>query len=528
MKTPLPTQLVRAVLALICLLAVHSTSFAQTPGLIYRPASSGGTLVLDPNGDGYVSAPRVPAGFATTRDEGAGFSEITYRPFPALGTELLGDLTTGRAGGHTDLVPPASYTGSTGSPISAYYNGTHAMFRIRIGGASTASKGYSVLIDADGLFASPTAPPPTNTTNPGFEFEVVFASNFDVSIYDHRTSPTKKIFTGSVDQFSQRAVAASTGGGDADYFYDFYVPLSGFGGGITATTPLRFSGITVTSGQSGLGGTVSDIGGVNYAAYGFDSWNAWTSIINSFPPTSLSQLQAGGFALIRAAAPVVSGPIYAGNTSISGTSVEAAGSTIAVFRNGVQIGTATVQANGTWTLTGIASTLLKATDKLTATVTVTNKSVSSLSNEVTVTTPAVCRATPTATLTGSTSTQGARYMTGTTGYIGRQKITIYTATVVNGVHTYVFEGSYIFTSATGATALPTTLGGMTTPMGNVTLSKTINYIVTVTPVDAANTTTGCESIRSNQLCYSNGNTSPVNSTTATIVSATGTNGLVYT
>ena len=527
MKTSFYPYLVRPVLALICLFAVHGTGFAQTPGLIYRPASSGGNLVLDPNGDGYVSAPRVPAGFATTRDEGSGFSEIPYRQFPALANEVLGDVNTGRTGGHTDLAYPFPYDGSTGSPIAAYYNGTHLMFRVRLGGASTASKGYSVVIDADGLFASATAAQPEGEYNPGFDFEVTFASNFDVSIYDHRTSPSTKIFTGSVDQFSQRAIAASTNGGDADYFYDFYVPLSGFGGAITATTPLRLSGFTVTSGQSGLSGTVSDIGGVNFAAYGFDAWKAWTSIINTFPATSLNQLQAGNFAPLQATAPVIRGPVYAGSTSISGTSVEAAGSTVTVLRNGASIGTATVQANGTWSLTSIAASLLAATDNITATVTATGKSVSGLSNEVTVTSPTLCTTTPTVTLTGNTTTQGSRYMTGTTGYIGKQRIIIYTGAVVSGVHTYTLEGSYIFTSSAGNTALPIRLADMTSVTGTVTLSKAVNYVVTVTPLDAANNAVGCESVRSNQLCYSNGNTSPVNSNTPAITGATGTGGFVY-
>ncbi|WP_157974379.1 T9SS type A sorting domain-containing protein [Lewinella sp. IMCC34183] len=270
------------------------------------------------------------------------------------------------------------------------------------------------------------------------------------------------------------------------------------------------------------------MGGVNFAAYGFDPWKAWTTVINTFPPTSLNQLQAGNFAPIQATAPVISGPVYAGSTTVSGTSVEAAGSAVTVFRNGIQIGTATVQANGTWSLTGIAASLLKAADKLTATVAATSKSASGLSNEVTVTAPAVCRATPTATLTGSTTTSGNRYMTGTTGYIGKQKITIYTGTVVSGVHTYTFEGSYIFTSTTGATGLPTTPGGMTNVTGTVTLNKATNYVVTVTPLDAANNPSGCESVRSNQLCYSNGNSAPINSNTPTITRATGTSGLVYT
>lgn len=327
-------------------------------------------------------------------------------------------------------------------------------------------------------------------------------------------------------RFCRPILTAGRSSGDPDYFYDFYVPLSAFPG-VTADTPLRMSGITITSAQSGLTGTVSDVGGVDFAAYSHDPFKAWTDVINSFPPTTLNQLQSGEFSRITAMAPVVTGPIAAGSTTIVGTSVEAAGSTIIVYRNGstTPIGTTTVNANGSWSIT-VANTLLIAGDKITATVTPTNKAVSAPSNEVTITAAAVCIATPAPTLTGQ-SNGNPKYAVGTTPYIGRQKITLYAVTVINGIHTYDFEGSYIFTTATANAALLTSTTGMTAVTGTVTLVKNSNYVVTTTPVDANGAAVSCESVKSNQLCIQNGGTGPVNSYTASIANVTGSTGLAY-
>ncbi|MCC9166324.1 T9SS type A sorting domain-containing protein [Pontibacter harenae] len=451
--------------------------------------------------------------------------------------EVLGDLTTGSSGGHTDLAPP-DYTGATGSPIAAYYNGTHVMFRVRLGGASTASKGYSVLIDTNNDFYDPSrGQTPSSTKNPGFEFEVVFASNFDVSIYDHRTvvNGGPKIWSGSVNQFSQRAVAASTASNNPDYFYDFYVPLSAFPG-ITADTPLRMSGITITSAQSGLTGTVSDVGGVNFLAYGQDPYKAWIDVINSFPATTLNQLQSGEFRKIIARAPTVTGPVTTGSTTITGTSVEAAGSTITVLRNGSSIGTTTVSATGSWSLT-IAGNLLATGEQITATVTPTNKIISTASSAVTVTAPAVCISTSSPTITGR-STGNPRYLTGSTPYIGRQRITIYNVTVeASGIYTYVQSGSYVFTTTTANTALPTSLCAagtttsstcMTSTTGTVDITRSGTYVITTTPVNTSDVAIGCESLRSNQLCYNaNGNSAVTNSNTVTVTNAIGSTGITY-
>ncbi len=471
--------------------------FAQTPGLIYTRATSGGNLILDPNGDGYVS-PTAAGWTAGARDEGAGFSEIPYRAFPALLTEPLNDLTTGSGGGHTDLAPPNTNGSTTGSPLAAYFNGRHLLFRFRVGSASTASKGYSVLIDTDGNFKTQST-----DLNPGFEFEVVLANNFDVSIYDHRekVSGGSKIWSGSVAQFSQKAVAASQGSGNPDYFYDFYVPLSAFPTGtITATTPLRMSGITVTSAQSGITGTVSDIGGINYAAYNFNRQRAWGDIISSFPATSPSELQSGEFEQLQAVAPVVGGPINANSTTISGTSVEAAGSVITVFRNGTAIcggagqpGCPTVSSTGIWTLSGISSTLLASGNTITATVTPANKTVSPISNAVTVST-GLCTATPAPTLSGITGTTGLRSLVITPSFSGNQIITVHNLTSGQTAVTGVLNltaGTQFPASSTGA---PTALN----------VSQNSNYRITVTPTTPQGVATGCTSLLSNQICYTTG------------------------
>lgn len=494
--------------ALLFLTLLSFATQAQTPGLIYRPATSSGIKVLDPNGDGYVSV--STAGFNTTTklDEGASYSEIPYRQFPALLTEPTGDLNTGSSGGHTDLVAPTVplTPPSTGSPISAYFDGTNLLFRIRLGGSSTASKGYSVLIDSDGTFNG-------TGTNPGFEYEVLFGSNFAVQVISHGPGGSTVVFNGSVDQYSQKAVAASATGGNADYFYDYYVPLSAFKGGIDASTALRMSGITITSAQSGITGTVSDVGGVNFQAYNFDAPAAWRDLINGFPPTSLSSLQTSGFAQIAAAAPVVNSPIVANSTAISGTSTEAAGSVVSVLRNGVSIcgGTGqpacpTVSASGTWTLSGISSTLLGAGNTITATVTATNKSISPASNTVTVLS-GVCIATTPPIITGVTGGLGntTRQFVGTTSYSTNQRINIYSVAATAPL------GSFTFNPATANSST------WTSPTAYAIGDN--NYYATVTPLDASGNVAGCESLRSNQICIRNGS-GTINAEKAAITSVT--------
>jgi hypothetical protein len=114
------------------------------------------------------------------------------------------------------------------------------------------------------------------------------------------------------------------------------------------------------------------------------------------------------------ATPVISSPICSGATLVSGTSTEADGTTIEIFKGGVSQGTTTV-SGGTWTKSGL--TALVDGDVITATAIATNKCVSSISASVTVNaTPSAPTTTgglicigSTATLTASGGVSGDQY-----------------------------------------------------------------------------------------------------------------------
>ncbi|MDX5346335.1 MAG: hypothetical protein LPK19_03730, partial [Hymenobacteraceae bacterium] len=228
--------------------AVNSSLLAQTKGLIVLPATGSGKAVLDPNGDGYVS--QTNAGFINN-DEAE--SEIAFRPIPMPRTEPLNDLERGPGGGFTDF----SFVGSNINPVYTYTSAAgNLMFRFRLGGISPNSKGYSILIDTDGKFGNSgsTADPNYNSANPGFEVEVVLATNHGVYLYnvDGVAKPAigSQVLTLPVTQYSQKAIAHSTQGGNADYFYDFYIPFSEITAKIpsfTAATQVRMVANTVMS-----------------------------------------------------------------------------------------------------------------------------------------------------------------------------------------------------------------------------------------------------------------------------------------
>ncbi|WP_299701774.1 T9SS type A sorting domain-containing protein [uncultured Pontibacter sp.] len=360
-----------------------ATAQTVTPGLIVQPATNSGELILDPNGDNYISV--TASGFTGTADTGGGISEVPYRPIPTLATEPLGDVKNGTAGGHTDFAPP--------SPFQVYYTGTNLMFRLRVGGISTSRRGYSILIDSNNSFAG-------TGTNPGFEFEVLLSSNFGVSVIRHEGTSRQTVFSGVATQFSQKAVAASTGGGNPDYFYDFYVPITAFNNLISPSTPLRMVANTLNLAQSALidAGNVVDVAGVDFRSYNQNAPAAWTDIISTFPPLTLNDIVINEIGQIRTFAPVISSPITTASTTITGTSREPAGTTITVLRNGTVIGNTTVLAGGTWTLTLAAGVTLAEGDQITATATAVGRPVSEASNTVIVIGTECVTAAPTFTI----------------------------------------------------------------------------------------------------------------------------------
>ncbi|PZV76029.1 thrombospondin type 3 repeat-containing protein, partial [Algoriphagus aquaeductus] len=342
--------------------------WAQTPGLIYKPSSTAlGKSVLDPNGDGFTSL--TSAGF-TIKDYGE-FSELPMIPVPNFMQEPYGDPSTGGTGGHTDVVSVDG--GNSVFVLKKTVNGIdYFVIRFRLGGASTARKGYSLLIDSNLAFSGTGA-------NPGFEKEIVLETGVGVKIYTHNVAAgtsTSKSF--DLDAFHQRSIALSTNNGNPDYFYDFFVPYSELE--IPAGTPVRFVATTITSAQSGIGGTSSDVDGIDDRLYGGNTLAIYFDLISSFPPVDLATLGDGGsFGQILSYTPSVNAPINISSTAISGTSQELNGSLITVYKNGSLLGTTSV-ASYQWTLSGVSG--LVAGDLITATATGSGKAASNISNTV--------------------------------------------------------------------------------------------------------------------------------------------------
>lgn len=350
-------------------LLIYINSYAQTPGLIVRPAGGSYNAVLDKNQDGFTSP--TNSGFITT-DVGVGNSEIPYKIVPPFKLEPTADLMRGPNDRYSDLVRIAD----TESGMYIFNDGTNMLFRLRLGDIVSGSKGYSILIDADGLFgatghyADPNYRPATTgiNGNPGFELEVVLETNFRVAVYDvdgKDDAGTTAYKTYGINSNSQISIAISNVSGTPDYFYDFYVPLADlqYAGGtksVTATTPIRVSSTTVMSPQASIGGPKSDI----YGYDGSDYMKAWETIINgqpAFTPNDVLSIGPGIVNSVCTAAPTLNSPIGTGTVTVTGTWIQADASrpttaTITLYRsNGTAVGTATVSTGGTWNIANVVA-----------------------------------------------------------------------------------------------------------------------------------------------------------------------------
>ncbi|MCD4726278.1 MAG: immunoglobulin domain-containing protein, partial [Pirellulales bacterium] len=349
-------------LLILSLYAIDGNS--QTPGLIYQPANVTGAAVMDPNGDGWVS--QTTAGFQQNDLEE---SELPYARIALPFTEPNSDPYTAPDCGFTDIVTQG------GAPILMYNDGTNLLFRYRIGKTATNSKGYSILIDTDSKFGytGDDADPDATPGNLGFELEVTYESNFGVGVYSYvglgRTELIKSTDRPEA-QYAQRSIAITEDCGTPDYFYEFYIPFTDLG--ISSSTPLRFAAITVTSPDPSIGSSnVSDVGGIDDQTYGGDNDKMYEIIIDYQTPTSFDDLNDG--VPSRTDCPGIDA-ISDGATSVSGTSSEADGSVIILYKDGDSIGTTTV-SSGAWTVSSINPALVTG-DTMTATATATDKSVS--------------------------------------------------------------------------------------------------------------------------------------------------------
>lgn len=215
---------------------------------------------MDPDFNGYTS--KSSSGFVSN-DETE--SEIPYIEIPGLISEPISDPLAGPNCSFVDIV-----TSTDESSVYYYLDASgNLLIRFRMGGTSPNSKGYSILIDTDQKmgFSGPNADPNAVVGNPGFEIEISLQTNFGVYLYDVNGLSTgvQKGLPLAYDSYCMKSVALTTNCGDADFFYDFYIPFSlitTYFPSITTSTPLRMAATTVMSPTGAIGGTCADIGGV--------------------------------------------------------------------------------------------------------------------------------------------------------------------------------------------------------------------------------------------------------------------------
>jgi hypothetical protein len=292
------------------LLLIGSAVNAQTyiPGSIVRAATDNTSNgYLDPNGDGYTSS--TTAGFPGNNDVSASNNELAYQPVYPFYSEPNSDLRRGPNSRFSDYVP---------SPIdkASYYlyfdaANSRIYFRVRMGGIVPGAKGFTFLFDTDGkignsgVLADPNYKAATTGIggNPGFEYEVdLYTQNgststgiavYNVDGQDSRGSFTQLYSVTDWTKYSQISMAATTDSGDPDYYIDFYIPLSAFGGAITSASSLRIIPTTIMAPLPAIGGPKSDIYGLpdnNYADY----MSEYINMVAGTPGYSFSQFASGG------------------------------------------------------------------------------------------------------------------------------------------------------------------------------------------------------------------------------------------
>ncbi|WP_348812849.1 immunoglobulin domain-containing protein, partial [Flavobacterium maritimum] len=334
-------------ITLLVLLSFSRVS-GQTPGIIYQPAATPGNSVLDPNGDGYTSA--TTGGFISDDQLE---SEIPYSSLIFPMVEPNSDLSAGPSCSFTDFVDQGDQ-----DPVQSYLDANgNWLFRMRMGTTAPNSKSYSILIDTDGLFggSGPNADPQYSSSNPGFEIEIVLATNFGVYVYDVNNSNCSPVISYAGSTNYQKSLALTTSCGNPDYFYDFFVKMSDLTTqfGMTSATPVRMAIVDNMGAQKSTvcsPASASDVAGVDSTCGTLE--NCYTVIIDNYTPCAPGQVCPD-----RSLCPTINGPIATGATSVSITTTEAIGTIIKVYNGNTLIGTSAATTTSPQTLSVSVSAL---------------------------------------------------------------------------------------------------------------------------------------------------------------------------
>lgn len=308
-----------------------------TRGLIVEPAVMPGRTILDPDGDGYVSQKTNGSqlGFTKPPDNDVTQSEIPY--VAIIKPDPRSDLLRGPTGSFSEII---GVDEAGNNAILGYNDGTNWLFRFRIDGLSTNTITYCILIDVDGKFGFTGVNRDHNAVpgNPGFEIEITLTTNFHVRVWnvDGTTTGTRVYPAGTeknITTHHQKSIAVTNGGGNHDYFYDFYVPFSALTGivfknslnqnySMTQGTALRMAAVTTMNTAPAIGNqALSDVGGTSGSG---TADQIFTNFINTQTPTP-----PGEEVLERSACPEIN-QVRVGQATISGSTSEAVGTDITV------------------------------------------------------------------------------------------------------------------------------------------------------------------------------------------------------
>jgi gliding motility-associated-like protein len=342
--------------------ALVNISYAQR-GKIITPASSS---VLDPNGDGFVSI--SPAGFS---NDGYNVDEFEIPMFGLPKTaagEVLNDIQAGANCGTTEL----TYDNRGFSVYGVLKNG-FLIFRFRVAKDRPSVEAYSVLIDTDGKVGADD--PNSTPENPGFEIDITLIKNQTKGIYAYNidgieSCPTELLRYNLSSNF-QISIADEVSCSDPDYFYDFFVPFADLVSkfSISANTELRIVALTNVSATCAMAGKISDIGGLDDTNFAGCNSCAFLELATNQCPTAITNLcpTCTGFRSGFTPRPTINIPLKAGETDITGGSIEGAEIYLSVF--GItkalkERDTVLTTSNGSWTK--VLATPLAIGDSITA------------------------------------------------------------------------------------------------------------------------------------------------------------------
>ncbi|CAM9927139.1 unnamed protein product, partial [Chrysoparadoxa australica] len=250
-------------------------------------------------------------------------------------------------------------TDTTGYSAYGVLEGGNLIFRFRLAGNRPSVEAYTVLIDTDNRIGP--SDPNYSPGNPGFEVDITLIKNASKGVFvynlDGIDNCPAALASYPYSTHFQSSVAGTTSCDDADYFYDFYIPFQVLTDefGITAQSELRFVAATNVSATCAMGGSISDIGGVNdddYASFE----EMFIAISDAQCPTALEDLcqTCEGFAAGTTEKPSINQPIKVGETEITGTSESTANIFVSVFDglgDLVEDVTTSADSDGFWEMT---------------------------------------------------------------------------------------------------------------------------------------------------------------------------------